>query len=132
MGNHDGEPRGATVGTTTPPAARWQGRRIAESISRQSPRGVLLHLIREAREPYWSPLASARRLVARAGSDLDLLRAVLVRLHAVDREAGTVHQRALATITIAIAELEESHPGETPEKGNPTVPWPRGSASPHR
>ena len=95
--------------------------RSARVVPRGSPRWLLLHLLRETRDPDWSPLAAARRLIGYADSDLDLLRTTRARLVQAappgTRPNGR-HARALATLNIAIADLSET-PASTnrPEPG---------------
>lgn len=89
--------------------------------SDHSPDAVLQQLVLEARDPHWSPLASARRLSGYADSDLQLLRASRAGLGtATDAEPRSVRTRALATLTIAIADLEDRAGGR--ERKDPTVP----------
>ena len=85
--------------------------RAAEVVPRGSTRWILLHLIREARDPAWSPLTAARRLIAHADSDLHLLRATRARLvQAAPPGSAPMsgsYARALATLNIAIADLSD-------------------------
>lgn len=94
-----------------PPALR----RIAEIIPRRSTRSVLLHLVRDVRDPRWRPLSGARRLAEYAHHDLALLRAARARLQSTaDRQPGPIYVRAMATLCIAIADLEEARAAEEP------------------
>ena len=93
--------------------------RSARVVPRGSPRWLLLHLLRETRDPAWSPLAAARRLIGYADSDLDLLRtarARLVQAAPPGARSNGSHARALATLNIAIADLNET-PETKPKPG---------------
>ena len=82
-----------------------------EVVPPGSARPILLqHLMREARDPSWSPLASARRMIGYADNNINLLRTARTRLIQVappDTRRSSSHARALATINIAIADLNE-------------------------
>ena len=89
---------------------------------------ILGFLAREAHDPNWSPLASARRLINRAGSDLALLReASAWLLSSSPAHPSTAQVRARATLVIAVAELEDALGvmGDLEVTGGPTVPLPR-------
>lgn len=83
--------------------------RINAVALRQSARDLHAYLVREATRPDWSPLAAARRLNDYARDDLRILRRTHARLQRLGHQyPARVQRRALVTICIAIADLEES------------------------
>jgi hypothetical protein len=81
-------------------------RRIARLVPAQSPPWVLLHVVREVRDPAWTPAAAARRIRERV-QDPGALRLARARLRVLGGERVTLSQaRALATLNLAISDLE--------------------------
>lgn len=110
------QPRPAAPSRAAPPAVlAW----LTAPVARRTTRGVLLYLVRDAQRPDWSPLAAARRLIDYSGTDLELLRSTRRKLEAVaDHYGKATRAHALATIIVAIAELEE----RGPEDASPPAP----------
>lgn len=82
--------------------------RGSEAFPRGSTKWMLLHLIREVREPDWSAVHAARHLVLWSDSDLDLLQAARTRLVLLEPLGGrpsSVHARALMSLDLAINEV---------------------------
>jgi hypothetical protein len=82
--------------------------------------------MREAEDPTWSPLVPARRMTWYADRDIDLLRtarAQLVQGAPSDARPGGSHARALATLSIAIADVNETYAKKKDHPpGDSTVP----------
>lgn len=97
-----------TASPPTPPLPR----RVARTVPAGTTEAVLLHVLREALDPGWTPLGAAHRLLERVHGDLRALRVARARLAAAANGGITVSQaRALATLNIAIADLEEREDG---------------------
>ncbi len=94
------------------PTSLGDPRRVARTVPARSTSGVLAHLVRVSLDPGWTPLASARRLVDHVQGDQVVLRRARMRLRgAMGARIGVTQARALATLVIAIAELEEATDG---------------------
>lgn len=79
--------------------------RGAEVVPRGSTRWLLLHLIREVRDPDWSAAVAARRVLGLIGTDVDLLWNARARLVLVDAQVGRpgeIQARAITTIDSAL------------------------------
>jgi hypothetical protein len=67
---------------------------------------VLLHVVREVRDPAWTPSTAARRLLERV-HDPAALRLARARLRVLGGDRVTrSHVRALTTLDVAISHLE--------------------------
>jgi hypothetical protein len=103
--SRDGQPR--PPGPPSTVAAPRAG--IDAVVLRRSARALHAYLVREATRSDWSPLAAARRLTDYARVDLMILRRTHAELLRVGHQYPVlVQRRALVTILIAIADLEES------------------------
>ena len=83
-------------------------RRIVRRVSPRSPHGILLRVIQEVLDPDWSPAAAAKSIVSHARGELGPLRAARRHLLTATMDRVTVSgTRALATLNMAIAEIED-------------------------
>lgn len=90
------------------PRTASEHRRVARTVPAGTAEAVLLHVVREALDPAWTPLTAARHLTEQVHGDLRAMRAARARLLEVANGGATVPQaRALAALNIAIAELED-------------------------
>lgn len=85
-------------------------RTIIRTVRRVPPRsvqGVLIRVVHVARSPDWSAVDAGQALAAHAEGDVRRLRAARVHLLVASSDRRTAFdERALATIEVAIAELE--------------------------
>jgi hypothetical protein len=82
----------------------------ARTVPPELSQWILMLLMREAEHPTWSVLTPARRVIWYADSNLDLLRAaraLLIQGAASDTHPASSQARALVTVDIAIADLNE-------------------------
>lgn len=85
-------------------------RTSARRIPAGSPQWVLLHLVRDALSPAWTPAVAAERLLDHVESR-EAMRLARIRLQQVGANRATLVQaRALATLNLAINRFEDSHP----------------------
>lgn len=95
------------------PASDWavavpRPARGADVFPKGSTKWILLHLIREVRDPDWSAAGAAHRLMAWADGDLDVLQAARVRLVLIEpggSRPSDIHERARDSLDLAIREL---------------------------
>jgi hypothetical protein len=81
--------------------------RAVRRVPPRSVRGVLIRVVHEARSPDWSAVAAGQALAAHVEGDVRRLRAARVHLLVASSDRPTVcDERALATIDVAITELE--------------------------
>ena len=83
-------------------------RRLARTIPGGTSAAVVVHLIRTAMHPGWTPAAASASAVTYAQGDLALLRLTRLRLRQSTRFRSTLAEaRALATVNLAISSLED-------------------------
>ena len=98
---------GATRGSASSEPPGYAVRRHSRRVAPRSTQGVLLRVIREVLDPNWTPAEAARAIVAQVGGELGPLRGARERLLAGSSDRSSVsHARALATIDLAIAQIE--------------------------
>lgn len=96
-----------------PPPRPVERRRVARLVPAQSPRWVVLEVVRAGLEPSWVPTDAAQALLADV-DDLRLLRCARARLRAAAEDRMTLCvARAVATLNTAIGLLE--HDGDLAE-----------------
>lgn len=118
--DHTGAPRVTMEdirrGSAAPPG--WLG----EATAAGEVRAVLLYAVQAACSPHWSPLAPARWLAESEGLDPATVRTALEELRQANGHPARWRTRALATLTIALADLETR--GAGPEGAAGTAPQP--------
>lgn len=78
-------------------------RRIARLVPARSAQAVLMHVVREARAPDWSPSTAAGRIEDYVRGELTALLQARSRLRAITEHKPTLVQaRAIATLNMAI------------------------------
>jgi hypothetical protein len=98
---------------TTPTRTRERADLGSQRVSRVVPDGtssaVVVHLMRTAMHPDWSPSDASTVVVEHARGDLVLLRQARLRLRQSTRFSSTLAEaRALATVNLAISSLEDA------------------------
>lgn len=89
-------------------------RRLAQRLPVRSPQSALVLVMREVMKAAWHPATAAARLLTEV-PDLAVLRVARSRLRIANLERATVFQgRALATLNLAINELEDRLRGPGP------------------
>ena len=89
-------------------------RRSARLIPADSPQWVVVHALREALSPAWTPDTAADHLLERVGG-CEVLRLARLRLRRLGAQRMTVLQaRALATLNLAITRREDAYATSTP------------------
>lgn len=79
---------------------------------------VVVHLIRMAMHPAWSPSDASAVVVEHAHGDLALLRQARLRLWQCTQFRTTLAEaRALATVNLAISSLEDALGSDRPQLG---------------
>lgn len=97
-------------GGVTEQAVDHRDRIFIRSVRRVAPRttrGVLMRVLRDVRDPGWSLATAAQALVGQVDGDLAPLRSARIHLLVASLDHRTLADaRALATIEVAIAEVE--------------------------
>jgi hypothetical protein len=97
---------------TTPPLLNRRSdagsRRLVRTVPGGTSAALVVHLIRTAMQPGWTPAAASTAVVTYAQGDLALLRLTRLRLRQSTRFRSTLAEaRALATVNLAISSLED-------------------------
>jgi hypothetical protein len=104
-GTHQFTARLLTAEGTT--AVLPRQRRVARRVPNQSPQRTLQLVMHEAMQASWQPAAAAARVLAHV-QDLHVLRVVRARVRLAGLDRATLSQaRALATLNMAITQLED-------------------------